>query len=287
MSAIGEAWQAYRGGLRPSGAVRRRRGDFSVSPELEAYLAQIACSEEVASRVATRMRSMPNPMPYFLIVSGTPQIVVYLAIAFIGVGLGLLVDDAFHQLLIQLSFIVLALIVGFILFVPSIRLYWGWADQRITLELIKVIEASEALAQDVSKAEVRRHLAHTIAEAGSRFAASYPVPVSKVGRRYRREQRQHARAGAAALTSYTTVAMSGDPTNLAALREDFARAVLRVGTGHWIQVADLADETGQGQRVGWRLSITNIGIDFGRVITAFLLAAIPLIGGLIAKAVSG
>jgi hypothetical protein len=117
------------------------------------------------------------------------------------------------------------------------------ADAYAIVRLLHVIDMAQAHIDDPVRRGGRHRLARAIHDAETFVGYAYP-PRGKLPRRHRRTLARQARGCAAALRSYVDVAMRGDVGAVRHLQEDFARAILRIGSGNWSQVAELNPAAG-------------------------------------------
>jgi hypothetical protein len=110
---------------------------------------------------------------------------------------------------------------------------------RAIVRLFRVIEAAEAVEADVSSGWRRVRLAEEVRGAARFFAKEYPGLPGRLPGAARRQRGMHALRCSRVLLAYADPALHGDSCDIAGLKEDFARAVLRVGSGNWVQVAQL------------------------------------------------
>ena len=226
-------------GRNPKRPHRRARKDFTLNSAATDYLASVTWDRQVVAVVANRLRATPNGNRYFWTVSPGPVYASLLALSALVVVVSLLPDQVHPAVdwLVRGAMLIAFAVYAYTL-VRDTRLLRKYAEIHVLNRLIAVVELSSDLLGDLTRYDVRVMLADAIDEAARRFRWTYPLQPSP-RRKTKRALKRHSRRCSAVLASYAERALTGDSRTIESLREDFARAFIRVGTGHWAQVADL------------------------------------------------
>jgi hypothetical protein len=216
----------------------RSRRDFTVDDRTKDLLAHVAWSQDVADSAAMRLAEVPRG--YMKVwdwadaATGGLLAVLYIFV---------LVRVALGQVTwLLLSFVIGILVLWLVWFLGPYRLrnkrrLASWDDRRICHRLLTALDAANAACASDSW-ESRLRLARAIEAAAFRFYDSHRID-GVAGSWVRKEVRGEVERCAAALWSFHDAALTGDAAALALVRDDLARALLRVEAGHWPQVAQL------------------------------------------------
>lgn len=214
--------------------------DFSVSPEIHAFMSQVSWDFAAADRVSDRMSRVPSGRDYLVSV-WSPVVVgaiMYFVIALSGWTLAeLLLPKSISPVGIVVA-LGLALLCLLLPLMRQTRLDASYTDQQVMNRLIRVIEVAEAVERDVTSGELRLQLAKEIHKAADFFDRAF-ARLRGLAKGTRKQRKRHARQCSMVLHTYADIALHGDGVAIIMLRQDFARSVLRVGSGNWSQVAHL------------------------------------------------
>lgn len=210
--------------------------DFRLSPAQKDSLRAIAWEDNSVAALAQQLGGMPSKLLYVLAVWGPVAvgIALYLVSA---VGLSVWLNAP------RWLTLVIALICTVVFMLPPmlrfVYLSWTWADAHVINSLLQVMEAAEQVRLNPSQLSFRPQLTRRIINAAKVFRRSYPRPGGPLPRDARTDMKRLASEGASALSAYAGYAPLGDAADMGLLRDDFGRAVLRVSSGNWFQVARL------------------------------------------------
>jgi hypothetical protein len=149
-----------------------------------------------------------------------------------------------------------------IVFVLEWRLRRRYADLRIMIALLDALdEAIHLLDDERLRPNLRRRLRYYI-----RVAANEMRLVRGglyAGGEYRRAVNTAANHCVAALLSFVPIAATGDRQQIEGLRDDVARAVLRVASGDWTQISALSRQadthrSSRRERLGLLLTTSDL-----------------------------
>jgi membrane protein implicated in regulation of membrane protease activity len=189
--------------------------------------------------VADRMGRMPSRSAFLLQeIFARGGVLLYFVVAIAGTGATVLLLPVEWRTAGQVTSILIALsplVLSHFLKWSAVR---DQTDMKVLNRLLRVMETAEAVQNDLTRADWKVSLTRDIERAARFFRRSY-ARLPGLPRQARKARRRHARQCAAVLRDYADIAMHGDRSDLLRLREDYARAVLRVGSGNWSQVANL------------------------------------------------
>lgn len=220
----------------------RALDDFSLTPANRSFLEGVACSAVAVDTVSDFVDGVPSAADFRFAVRG-PYILGVCAYFGLSIG-GYLALSALvptHLAFLGFVFLALPLAVG-ILLISIIRenrvnMLTHRNEALVINRLLRVLEVSELTKNDPNS-ESLRQLMREIHRSADLFYRAFGWGWG--GRRGDRKLRNStARACTAALRSYAPTALKGGRADLQGISEDFARAILRVGSQNWAEVADL------------------------------------------------
>jgi hypothetical protein len=118
------------------------------------------------------------------------------------------------------------------------RLDANYTDAQVINRMFRVLDIAEALEGSITSGEIRLQLAKEVNNTADFFQRAYSR-VPGVTRAIRKQRKRYARQCSVVLHEYANVALHGHSGEITNLRKDFARSILRVGSGNWSQVAHL------------------------------------------------
>lgn len=127
------------------------------------------------------------------------------------------------------------------------RLDSSYTDVKVINRLAKVIEVAEAVEDEVTSHELRLQLAKEVHRAANYFERAFRR-LNGLEKATQKDRRRLARQTSVVLHRYASTAVHGDIGAITSLKEDFARAILRVGSGNWPQVAHLNSSVPEKRR---------------------------------------
>lgn len=222
--------------------------DFSITPANRSYLEGVAWSSAAVNTVAELTRQVPSRADYHraVYIPHVLGVCVYFVLALGGFAIFNWLIPGYPALL---AFVLLVLPLSiFALLISLFRQNRGDAltrrDEALVINrLLRVLELSELIKND-STAETRRQLVREIHLSADLLYSRLGFVGLGVRRADRKLRKSLARAGTAALRSYAPIAITGGPEDIQRISVDFARAVLRVGSGNWAEVKDLNPAAG-------------------------------------------
>jgi hypothetical protein len=225
--------------LADDGPKSRSWTDFTVSEAVRDFLQEVAWDSAASEMVADRMGRMPSRRGFiWQEVLARGGVLMYLAIATAGSGATFLLLPDDWRTVGQVISILIALSPLVVSHLLQLRAVTDQTDMKVINRLLRVMETAEAVQNDMTRSDWKVSLTRDIERAARFFRRSY-ARLPGLPRQARKDRRRHARQGAAVLQGYADMGMHGDRSDLLRLREDYARAVLRVSSGNWSQVANL------------------------------------------------
>lgn len=215
----------------------RSKQNFSISTHMLEFLTDVAWDHSAAARVAARLRGMPSQREYVVVV-WLPVILGALGYLLISIPVSLYKVDNRVDVLFVLTLFFVAVAIVVLPLLRASRIESTYIDMRVINRLLRVLEISENLLTNDTSVRLRLQLAKEIDSAAAIFQTSYRKMGGLV-KSSRRPHKRQARQCATVLRRYVVVAMHGDVSAITNLRSDFARAILRVGSGNWTQVSKL------------------------------------------------
>lgn len=218
------------------GHVTRSKVNFDVTPDVHAFLSEVAWESSPANAVSERMNhaSQHGGLP---VSRWLPLAACALAYFATPILLPLFVPDPPTAIFAMLAGCALAGGLSIWAAVRLMRFHDRFADQRVMASLMCVLQRAEGLRRDVTSVELRLQLVkevHRSARMMDREFLVFGLP-----RTTRKLRTRHARQCSMVLKGYADSALHGDFEAISKLKADFARAVLRVGSGNWTQIISL------------------------------------------------
>jgi hypothetical protein len=217
--------------------------DFSITPANRSYLEGVAWSSAAVNTVAELTSQVPSRADYHRAVN-LPHVLgvcAYFVLALGGYAIckwllpGYLALLAIVLLVLPLS--ISALLISLIR-QSRVDALTRRDEALVINRLLRVLELAELIKND-STAETRRQLVREIHTSADLFYRRLGFVSWGVRESDRKLRKSLARAGTAALRSYAPIATAGGPEDIPRISVDFARAILRVGSGNWAEVKDL------------------------------------------------
>jgi hypothetical protein len=221
----------------------RALDDFSITPANRAYLEGVAWNSAAVNTVAELTNQVPSRADYRRAVHA-PHVLGVCAYFILALGGFTICNSLLPGYLALIAFVLLVLPLSiFALLISIIRQNRVDAltrrDEALVINrLLRVLELSELIKND-STAETRRQLVGEIHISADLFYRRLGFVGWGVRGTDRKLRKSLARTGTAALRSYAPIAMTGGPEDIQRISVDFARAILRVGSGNWAEVKDL------------------------------------------------
>ncbi|MET4059722.1 hypothetical protein ABIB35_001254 [Arthrobacter sp. UYP6] len=231
-------------GWRLDSFSKRGRHDFGVSPALKQLFADVGRNPDLANAIVDQLGHVPQGRQFVLAVKvpSVLGILLYLVIAFgAAISVEFYVENPGVKLLLMILSIAAACALLLFTLVRELRMQARFADALLINRLLRAVEAAQLVENDPLSVDKRYFLARAIRGAADQLRKGYPPPsVSLRAAPFPlRQVRREAKRCSSVLNSYGVAALSGDREEIRALKEDFVRAILRVGTGNWSQIVHL------------------------------------------------
>lgn len=250
--------QLLRVGWRKRSLPIRAHDDFRVTPSEHAYLAEVAWSSAAAESATEILRDSPTKRDYFFAVM-LPYyfgLAAYFAVSLGGYLALSISQPRYYMVLFFLVVMPLSLSTLLFTFLRRSRVdeLVHRGEALVMASFLGVMQLAETAIGNLNVA-ARRQLVREIHCASDLFFRAFMGGAG--GKRADRKKcRQLAKSGSDALRSYATIAASFGPGGISRIRADFSRALLRVGSKHWVEVGALnPTATPEGR---WRSLLSKI-----------------------------